>query len=264
MKYAIEEKTLTDIGDKIRNYVGSEKIPVLEMPGKIEEACQTEYSNGKQAENEALFNAITVNGTRTGYNSMFVGTRWTDSLFKPNVVLKPQKANSMFKQSRINENLYTDNLDFSVCVDMQGCFSENSVVTRLKRIDARNVSVGWNGMNYAFMNCSSLESIDEFYPPNTAKLLQTFNGCYALKHITFMSDIKTSDLNLSSCTLLDKASISSVVHSLSDDARGLSVTLSRAAVNKAFETSEGANDGAMSGAWVVLIGFKVNWTISLV
>ena len=232
--------------------------------GDTSAAYEQGYTDGKQAQNEEFWNEITVNETRKDYEYAFYGSGWNDVSFNPERVIKPEKAVSMFQKSYINESLYTDNLDFSACVTMQNCFNDNTKVKRLKKIDARKVALGWNGMNYAFMNCSSLESIDEFYPPNTAKLFQTFTGCSSLKHIAFMSDIKTSDLNLSSCTLLDKASISSVVHSLSDDARGLSVTLSRAAVNKAFETSEGANDGAMSGAWVVLIGFKVNWTISLV
>jgi hypothetical protein len=36
------------------------------------------------------------------------------------------------------------------------------------------------------------------------------------------------------------------------------------AVNKAFETSEGANDGKTSTEWETLIGTKTNWTIAYV
>ena len=50
---------------------------------------------------------------------------------------------------------------------------------------------------------------------------------------------------------------------LTDTASGKTITFSKTAVNKAFETSAGANDGSTSAEWLALVGTKPNWTISL-
>jgi hypothetical protein len=62
---------------------------------------------------------------------------------------------------------------------------------------------------------------------------------------------------------LNKNSITSVINALSKTKSGLTVTFSRNAVNKAFETAEGLADGSTSQAWLDLIAKRNNWTISL-
>jgi hypothetical protein len=61
-------------------------------------------------------------------------------------------------------------------------------------------------------------------------------------------------LNLKDSTKLNKASIESIISVLSTTTTGLSITLSKTAVNNAFTTDE----------WNALIGTRTNWTISLV
>jgi hypothetical protein len=63
---------------------------------------------------------------------------------------------------------------------------------------------------------------------------------------------------------LDKESITSIIDALSPATSGLTVTLSEAAVQKAFETSPGAADGVDTVEWVELYDTKPNWTIALV
>jgi hypothetical protein len=63
---------------------------------------------------------------------------------------------------------------------------------------------------------------------------------------------------------LTRASIESIVNALSTTTSGKTVTFSRAAVNKAYETSEGANDGADSPEWYSLIDTRSNWTFNLI
>ena len=64
-------------------------------------------------------------------------------------------------------------------------------------------------------------------------------------------------------TRLNRASITSVINALSTTTTGLTVTLSKTAVNKAFETSEGAADGSTSAEWLALVATRSNWTIAL-
>jgi hypothetical protein len=65
-------------------------------------------------------------------------------------------------------------------------------------------------------------------------------------------------------TKLSKDSIISIINALSTTTSGLSITLSKVAVNKAFETSEGANDGSTSAEWLNLIATRPNVSFNLV
>ena len=176
------------------------------------------------------------------------------------------QAISMFSNTpNVSEALYTDKLDFSNCASLLAVFL-GSNVKKLKVIDARKTIAGHNGMSTMFHSCKQLESIDEFYPStgtNKTGFNTTFEWCYALTHIRFMSEIAQSGLNLS-YSPLDKESIKSCINQLSSTTTGLKVTLSLSAVNKAFETVTGANDGSTSEVWNLLIATKTNWTINLV
>ena len=50
---------------------------------------------------------------------------------------------------------------------------------------------------------------------------------------------------------------------LSTTTTGLTVTFSKTAVDKAFETAEGANDGSTSPEWLALVATRPNWGIGL-
>ena len=69
---------------------------------------------------------------------------------------------------------------------------------------------------------------------------------------------------MSQCTLLDKESLTSIINCLSDSTSGLTVTLSLTAVNKAFEITNGADNGSNSTEWLNLVNTRSNWTISLI
>lgn len=93
-----------------------------------------------------------------------------------------------------------------------------------------------------------------------------FNDCTALEELILSGSLVRGGLDLHWSTKLNKASIESVINALSDTTSGLAITLSKAAVDKAFETSEGANDGSTSAEWDALGGInrpRQNWTISL-
>lgn len=93
----------------------------------------------------------------------------------------------------------------------------------------------------------------------------TFGYCSGLKELRFMdgSVIGQNGLDLQRSTLLSKGSWKSVITALSTETSGLSIKGSLVSVNKAFETSVGANDGSTSAEWLDLIATKSNWTINL-
>ena len=114
-----------------------------------------------------------------------------------------------------------------------------------------------------FSGCRSLTTIPVIDTSKCTNFGSMFYNCTALESLTLTGLVKTSGLNLSYSVKLSKASIASVINALDASASGKSVTLSRTAVNAAFETAAGAKDGSASAEWQNLIAAKPNWTISL-
>ena len=140
-------------------------------------------------------------------------------------------------------------------------------IAEIGEIDMSKVTSGTNSQ-YTFaqlsISNSKLVKIDKIISSaSTVFHSTTFQNCAALTHVIFEGVIATNGLNLKDSPNLDKDSITSVINCLSTDTTSLSFTLSLNAVNKAFETSEGANDGSTSVDWVALRDSKTNWTISL-
>ena len=216
------------------------------------------YVSGKQDMNTDMMNAITANGSRTEYNTAFWGEFWNDELFKPQDVIKPTVFNKGMQGSSIENGAYTDLLDFSNCQNLSAAFY-NSKIKKLKVIDARKTTSGFNGMANMFYGCDQLESIDEFYPSNLSSSKAafqngTFAGCSVLRKLIVKSEISQNGLDLHWSTKLSKESIESIINNLSDTTSGLTVTLSQMAINSAFGDEE----------WATMIAEKPNWTISLV
>lgn len=63
---------------------------------------------------------------------------------------------------------------------------------------------------------------------------------------------------------LSKDSVVSAVKGCNNNVTEQTLTLSKIAVDRDFETSVGANDGSESSEWLALIADRSNWTISLV
>lgn len=216
---------------------------------------------GKQAEYDAFWNAITNNNARKVCSNMFYESNVTLlGGFAPPYQLKPTYAVNMFYTSYGIKRIEKKHIDFSDC----------------------------NSINYAFYLCYDLEEIEEIYIPNSN--IYAFAGCKKLKEIGTMiindgarfdvsnhpffncielQTIETivgniiNSVNFQWCPL-NKASIKNVVNALSATASGQTLTLKLTAVQKAFETSSGANNGNTSEEWLALVESKSNWTITLV
>ena len=248
--------------------------PVLEI---IERADHLEWYNngyikgnadGMINMNTVMMNAIIGDGTKTDYPYYFYGEAWNDEIFKPQTVMKITAFNRGLSKSKVEYGAYTDLLDFSNCLNMSYAFTD-STIRKLRVVDASKVSSNYGGLNYTFDNCRNLESIDEFYPPNSsysANFTNTFRNCTSLTRIIFKSEIVRTGLNLSTSPLLDTDSIVSIINNLSDATSGLAVTLSKTAVDNACAQMHASSNinSTNSSWWAWLIGTKPNWTISLV
>lgn len=211
------------------------------------------------------------NGNRTDYATSFAGDGWDEQTFKPKYDMTPYNAYMMFRGNAMKIDLveYLNNLgiklDFSKSTET-GYLFDGAAFTRLGIIDvsgaSANVPIG-----RVFNGCVNLLTIDKVVLKNgtTGKFdSSAFSRCSSLENVTFEGLISNDGLDMRWSTKLSKASITNIIEHLSTTTSGLAVTLSKVAVNKAFETSEGANDGTTSTEWITIIGTRSNWTISLV
>jgi hypothetical protein len=224
---------------------------------------------GRKAEYDAFWDVYQTNGNRTDYDLAFGGNGWTKNTFKPKYDIVPISAYMMFRKSKIGavESAEGDlvecleelgvKLDFSKCTNLLYIFS----YTNFKRVGVIDGRASTAGVTFdsAFFGSIYLHTIDKLYlsatKPNFAT--NSFNGCTALVNLTLEGTIADGGLNLQWSTKLSKASIENIIEHLSTTTSGLTVTLSKTAVDTAFE------GGSSGGEFHYLIDSKQNWTISL-
>ena len=137
-------------------------------------------------------------------------------------------------------------------------FSGNTSITDLSMFTMESYKYA-NGthaifsLSSCFNNCSNLVKCMPINFDFVNGAPNAFNQCTALEEFEASGTIKFDGLNFKDSTKLNKASITSIINALSPNTTGLTVTLSKTAVNNAFATEE----------WNALIATKKNWTISL-
>ncbi len=230
---------------------------------------ESAFEAGKQAEYDAFWDSYQSNGNRQDYSCAFSGNAWTEETFKPKYDIVPTSASRIFSHTGIKDlkkALEDANIvfDFSKVTTCSYFSNENTKIERIPTIDTTSLK----GMGYFLHGCRNLEYVEKIILKNDGSQEFTssysFGTCPKLKEIRFEGVIGTPNFNISTAKGLSKESIISVINALSTNTSGIAVTLSLEAVNKAFETSEGANDGSTSAEWLALIGTRSNWTISLV
>ena len=280
-KVFIEESTLTAIGDVVRENEGStELIPPLEMPNRLraliggggdgyEEgfaAGKTEgFAEGVKSEYDRFWDAYQDYGARTNYTFAFSGPGWTETTFKPKYPLRPINAANMFQNSAMAIDLrdYCD-LDLSQATSV-GSLLYGSLITAVGVIDLNYSHVG-----SILAQATNLETVEKviFHPNITYVGSAVIYNCPKLREVRFVGEYKkhntTGFIFSDRVSNLSKASIESLINVLSLEASGLSCQISKAAVDREFATSEGANNGSTSEEWEALVTTRPNWTISLV
>ena len=230
------------------------------------------FNAGKKAENKAFWDAYLQEGKRQDCTCLFAGKAWNRDTFNPpsGTVIKPTIPTQMFARFAFTgvdlvELLEEKNitLDFSECTSFVEVFYYTGA-THFGVIDTRSAK----NLNNAFAYVGNyLKTIDLLILKEDGS--QTFNtssfaGNSGVENITIQGVIGQPNIDAKGWTKLNKASITSFINALSSTTTGLSITLSKTAVNNAFETSSGAADGSTSTEWNALISTKSNWTISLV
>lgn len=268
----IRDETLQGIADAIRSKTGTtEPIRTDAMAEAISDISgggdryDEGVAAGKKAEYDRFWDAYQQNGERTDYKRAFNGTGWTEDNFFPKYSLAPIDATDMFYNSAIVGDLrdYCE-LDTSKTTQYTNLFY-GSAFTAIGTLELNGAYVG-NAV-YNMPNVESVELI-VFSPAVVYVGSSLMRNCPNLKEVRFGGEWKyhnASGLNFSiGLNNLSKTSIESLINVLSLEASGLTCTISKVAVDREFETTEGANDGSTSDEWNALVATKPNWTISIV
>lgn len=229
--------------------------------GKAEGIAQG-YTEGKQAEYDEFWDEAQLNGNRKIYDYAFSGGAWTRETFKPKYNMSPDVVGYMFTQfGRDNPILEEEPLDLVEHLKGLGVeldFSKNTGgnnffyyarMSHVGIVDLRNRN---NQINQVFGG-KYINKIDGIILREEGSNFTTsFDYCSNLEYVRFQGKTTGND-NFQWSTKLSKDSIKSIVNSLSDNASGRTLTLSKTAVNNAFTTAE----------WDALKAEHTNWTFVL-
>lgn len=253
----MRKSTMDSIAKAIQKKDGStEKIPGVEMPDRIR-AIQ---SDGDEIQWTEIANALRINSLN-GLGKSKV------EIHLPNAITLAQ-----FCQVKDDDNVNTTVEELTIRCDQQvtaigsmlDC-SYNQYDRKLKKLTLYVDTGKATQATLVFQSQRTLEEIagTPIDLSSATSIGGMFNYCNNLREVRFRGEIKKS-LDVKYAEKLSKDSIISIISCLSNTTNGLSLTLSAKAVNTAFETSEGANDGSTSADWETLIAAHTNWTISLV
>lgn len=218
----ISKYILRDIAGFIRKRKGTtDEIKPVDMAAELESIPT--FEDGKQAEHDRFWDTYQANGTRKDYNSGFRSKLWVDEIYQPKY-------------------------DITATSGAAACFATSSITDT-------KVPITTTSMNQIFQNATQLKIVRMITLYNfDGNFTNAFQNCSALESITFGSEIANGGMNLQWSKNLSHDSIVNIVGCLSTTTSGLSVTLSKTAVNAAFTTEE----------WTALEQTRPNWTISLV
>lgn len=227
------------------------------------------FEDGKDAEHDAFCDVTQQNGNRPNYSYAFA--YHNDTTFNPKYDIAPiSGCNYIFFVANISAEHFNKVFE-KVKIDLSGC----------KDLSRAFSSFGGTELPFDISVTHCTSSTDLFAwnsPLRTIKKIivaenNTFNGWFqgdtSLENVTFEGVIG-QDINFQWSTLLTRASIESIVNALSDDATGKTLTLSKAAVETAFnaipvdENEDGKVDWWIGEEWENLVISKPNWIITTV
>ena len=189
---------------------------------------------GERAERTAFWNVLQNNGGTANYYLAFAYNRFTDENYNPQHPIRCSSAST---------------------AGLQMFYSSNITDTKVA------IYANSKNLQQTFNSVPKLHTIRLLSVHETTTYTNTFDGATALENIEFEGVIGQS-INFAQCPKLTKASFTSVMTHLSTTAT-LTATFSKSAVNRAFETSTGANDGSTSEEWLALVNAVPNATIVL-
>lgn len=214
-KYVIDETTLRDIADEIREQTGlQEEIAPVDMPTKIEIVRSIGYEEAQKAEYDALWD---IAQAQVNYIGFFAGRSWTDEKFKPRFPITfTSNCAQVFYNSGI-QNLCKCIEDAGVDVKFERITSASSMFSysQITHLPSLDFSTTTANLSSTFSGCSKLQSIEKIIVGEATGYSGAFTGCSALVHIIFEGVIGKV-VSFSDSPLLDDESIQSIIDHLKD------------------------------------------------
>lgn len=202
--------------DVIREKIGkTDTIKSGELADKIGDV----YEKGRKS----WWADFQQQGNRKPWEYAFYGSQWTDKIYEPVCPFVVSNGYGMFHLTAITDTKVPIELQNSDVLTTNMFYTSKLVTIRLLKVKESNT----------FKN-------------------NMFSSATALVNITFEGVIANT-LTMGACSKLSKESILSIFSCLSDTVSGMTLTLSKTAVNNAFTGEE----------WLTLVASKPNWTISL-
>jgi hypothetical protein len=149
----------------------------------------------------------------------------------------------------------------STAITTTGLYNIFYYCENLEEIEDIGMPAG--GYHQTFRVCRNLKKIHKLRVNENCGFSSAFNSCTSLEEISEIEgSIGQNGLDLS-WSPLNRATIERILSSLNES--GGVVTFRKSAVDAAFETSEGANDGSESEDWLDWIRLKEDngWSIAL-
>jgi hypothetical protein len=225
---------------------------------QLENTLNGTDTGGKSYYDE-LWDAYQQNGNIKDCNRLFCGLGWTDDTFKPKHPIKPSgntSAYMMFSRCGISDAFRKNSIE----IDFSNVTGSNSEIFAncwnliyVPTLDFSKCSIITNLFSYD----SNLVTVEKIIFSSNTRIDTCFTSCDALENLIIEGTIGQNGFNVQWSTKLSKASIISIINALSTTTSGLSVTLSKTAVETAFGSTE-------SEEWIALINTRSNWTINLV
>ena len=219
-----------------------------------EEGLAEGIEQGKQAGEDAMWDLVQNYGNRTDYRYFIFYSGFTH--LDPKWAAKPTYADSIMGNNDKLETVNWEKFDLTATSTLYNAFG---FCYRLTAVDTDLCLVNGTAtaLNSIFRNCYALQRVKKITAIPEAVWKQSFDNCTELTHIIFDGTIGANGLNLQWSTKLSKESIDSIVECLSPATSGLSITLSKTAVD-AISAAEQEDYGDY------LSSLKPNWTIILV
>ena len=240
----------------IKNKIVEKGVEVADGTRTAEyaEKIDAVYDKGKRAEHDAFWDAYQENGNRRSYICAFGGSGWTNETFKPKHDIHVTDGYMMFRNAKITGHLGDILSARGLSFNTSGIYSSNYMFsscnfTGLPTMNMSNAEIGAN-----MFGSSMIETIDKIIVnKNTSYHNDAFGNTGGLMYLVIEGEIAKS-VNFSKSVKLIRASIESIITHLSDTASDKTLTLSKTAVETAFNTDE----------WHDIMLTKSNWTITLV
>lgn len=215
-------------------------IPSGELSYNIENVYNAGHENGINEHEKKKWDIYQSSGKRSNYANAFFGLGWTDETYNPQYSIISTFSSNLFGWSYITNT--------KVPIKISDTAAASSVFGNSKKLISIPV-LDINDYNYTYSNW--------------------FSGCEELRNISIIGFFKKS-VDFKDSVNLTKESIINIINAL--DPTGLlgnelTLNLSLAAVNKAFEEIDSNNNiiiGSMTDSWKVLVKKRNNWKILLV